>query len=181
VTVTSSGDDLDLIASLLPPPNTPEEQQQAEDEDDELRHICLLVIRLTWAQAQSQLESLEQELELLLNAPPVEPEPRDPRDQGDISWRLDPSIPRGGPDGKGPLMDSSGRVSLPISSRAWWRTNSVCVKPLRPFTILPGSTSSERSRMQAEVFRPDHRLPTMTMDDYLEEEERRGNVITGGG
>lgn len=54
-------------------------------------------------------------------------------------------------------------------------------QPLRPFTILPGSSSSTRSRMQAEVFRPDHRLPTMTMDEYLEEESRRGNIITGGG
>lgn len=53
-------------------------------------------------------------------------------------------------------------------------------QPIRPFTILPSGTI-ERTRLQAEVFRPDHRLPTMTIDEYLEEERRRGNIITGGG
>lgn len=40
---------------------------------------------------------------------------------------------------------------------------------------------SERERLQSEVFRASHRLPTMTIDEYLAEEQRRGNIITGGG
>jgi immunoglobulin-binding protein 1 len=31
------------------------------------------------------------------------------------------------------------------------------------------------------VFRPDHSLPTMTIDEYLAEEKRRGGIIDGGG
>ncbi len=49
-------------------------------------------------------------------------------------------------------------------------------KPLQPFTLL-----DNRQRLQQGVFRPDHSLPTMTIDEYLEEEKRRGGMIEGGG
>lgn len=51
-------------------------------------------------------------------------------------------------------------------------------RPLRPFTILPSNVSG-RTRLQQEVFRPDYRLPTMTIDEYLAE-ERPTNIIRGG-
>lgn len=35
--------------------------------------------------------------------------------------------------------------------------------------------------MQQGVFRPDHSLPTMTIDEYLAEEMKRGGMIDGGG
>lgn len=54
------------------------------------------------------------------------------------------------------------------------------MQPLRPFTILP-SGAGERARLQAQVFGPGHRLPTMSIDEYLEVERQRGNIITGGG
>lgn len=54
------------------------------------------------------------------------------------------------------------------------------LQPLRPFTILP-SNAAERARLQAEVFGPGYNLPTMSMDEYLEIEKQRGNIITGGG
>lgn len=53
---------------------------------------------------------------------------------------------------------------------------SVDGKPLRPFTIL-----GSREEMRKGVFRAGHNLPTMTIDEYLEEERRRGNIIEGGG
>ena len=46
--------------------------------------------------------------------------------------------------------------------------------------MLP-SNAADRARLQAEVFRPDHRLPTMSIDEYLEIEQQRGNIISGGG
>jgi immunoglobulin-binding protein 1 len=49
-------------------------------------------------------------------------------------------------------------------------------KPLQPFTI-----TSKRSQLRQGVFRPGHTLPTMTIEDYLEEEKRRGGIIDGGG
>lgn len=49
-------------------------------------------------------------------------------------------------------------------------------KPLQPFTLL-----DHRQRVRNGVFRPDHSLPTMTIDEYLAEEKRRGGMIDGGG
>jgi immunoglobulin-binding protein 1 len=47
---------------------------------------------------------------------------------------------------------------------------------MRPFTLL-----DTRQNLKKNVFRPDHSLPTMTIDEYLEEEKRRGGIIEGGG
>jgi len=54
-------------------------------------------------------------------------------------------------------------------------------KPLQPFTILPSGTSDDRTRLRSQVFQADHRLPTMSIDEYLEIEQQRGNILTGGG
>ena len=35
--------------------------------------------------------------------------------------------------------------------------------------------------MRRGVFGPDHSLPTMSIDEYLEEERKRGGMIEGGG
>jgi immunoglobulin-binding protein 1 len=54
------------------------------------------------------------------------------------------------------------------------------VKPLRTFTLLP-SGASDRARLQAKVFGPGHNLPTMSIDEYLEIERRRGTIVIDGG
>ncbi|PPQ63051.1 hypothetical protein CVT24_005906 [Panaeolus cyanescens] len=160
--------DFDLIASLLS-----HDSEKGDDEDpyseaeEVLRETVLILLRLNYAHACTQLQNAEQEIALLKNAPP-EPENEPPKDdtrekrkqEERNDWRLDIPV-AGGPDGKGPLMDSAGR-------------------PLRPFTILP-SDAGERARLQAQVFGPDYRLPTMSIDEYLEIEGQRGNIITGGG
>ncbi|TNY23695.1 TAP42-like protein [Rhodotorula diobovata] len=76
-------------------------------------------------------------------------------------WRLD-VLP--GRDGTGPVLSPGGKV-------------------LRPFTILPSSSSQldTRVRLQSEVFRESWRLPTMTIDEYLAGEEAAGRVLQGGG
>jgi len=55
------------------------------------------------------------------------------------------------------------------------------VQPLQPFTILPSGAGGDRARLREQVFQPDHRLPTMSIDEYLEIERQRGNILTGGG
>lgn len=161
----------DLIASLLPAPSEGKEAKESDTETDEiLRETTLILLRLLYAQAQGQLEGLQQEEELLKMAPPspeirggsLEQDERVRRREEEASmWRLDAPRPSGGPDGKGPLLDSSGRI-------------------LRPFTILP-SDAGERQRLQAEVFGPSHNLPTMSIDEYLQIEKDSGRIITGGG
>lgn len=83
-------------------------------------------------------------------------------DSDELSWRLD-KVALTKDD---PLLSPSGQV-------------------LRPFTILPSSKSASqldtRLRLQSEVFRSGHRLPTMTIDEYLHQQQEMGNVLQGGG
>ena len=37
-----------------------------------------------------------------------------------------------------------------------------------------------RADLARGVFRPGHNLPTMSIDEYLEEERRRGGILEGG-
>ncbi|THH17538.1 hypothetical protein EW146_g3311 [Bondarzewia mesenterica] len=74
---------------------------------------------------------------------------------------------------------SRGRVKISRGRESGLETR--CDKePLQPFTILP-SSGSDRARLKSQVFQADHRLPTMSIDEYLEIEQQRGNIITGGG
>lgn len=70
-----------------------------------------------------------------------------------------------------------GKYIIIFLIRSWF---SQGLQPLRPFTILP-SDAADRARLQAQVFGPGHRLPTMSIDEYLQIERERGNIITGGG
>lgn len=156
---SEDADEFALIRSIL---KVPSGSVGEEEDDDNLRTLSLMVIKLYHAQAFAQLRSMEEELQLLRQAQRTQnPYDSGHADDSDDTWRLD-QPGRGGLSNDGPLMDSSG-------------------KPLRPFTILPSTATAERARLRSEVFRPDHRLPTMTIDEYLEEEKRRGNIISGGG
>ena len=109
----------------------------------------------------------EKRLKLLLAMAPPTPAPTQSngatsdtrekeRNPDNYSERLDtPSLLAA--SNKGPLLSAQG-------------------KPLRPFTLL-----DKRTQLQAGVFRPDHSLPTMSIDEYLEEERKRGGIIECGG
>lgn len=102
-------------------------------------------------------------LSAMRNVPPLpQQQTDDPRERSNLgganySDRLDPSLSQllGG-SRNGPLLNSKGR-------------------PMQPFTLL-----DRRSQLQQGVFRSGHNLPTMTIDEYLEEEKRRGNILQGG-
>ncbi|KAJ3306625.1 hypothetical protein HDV03_004765 [Kappamyces sp. JEL0829] len=51
-------------------------------------------------------------------------------------------------------------------------------KPLRPFMIT--TEHNKRMEIQNGVFRYGHNLPTMTIEEYLDREMERGNVLSGG-
>lgn len=137
-------------------------QRLSTDIDNDLevlRELQLENITLCIHKTFDTLESIAQELRLVELAPPVfagEP-PADQYGRPDTySERLDgPLTQRAGRGG--PILDPSG-------------------KPLQPFTLL-----DKRTQLQQGVFRPDHNLPTMTIDEYLAEERRRGGIIEGGG
>ncbi|KAF1924297.1 type 2A phosphatase-associated protein 42 [Didymella exigua CBS 183.55] len=136
----------------------------AEQDDQVVRDLNLTNIAFMVHQTFQSLESLAQELHIISLAPPAPPpgqsaRPQDGREDGrnkdGYSERLDGQV--GGLGYSGPILSSDG-------------------KPMRPFTLL-----DNRQTLKKNVFRPDHSLPTMTIDEYLEEEKRRGGIIEGGG
>lgn len=138
-----------------------------QSDDEDVRKLYLAELNLYTHETFQSLDLLSQELSMLSairNAPPSPDEsyPNDPRRRNNTdrnySDRLDPPLSQLLQGGRsGPILNRQG-------------------KPMQPFTLL-----DRRTQLQQGVFRPGHNLPTMTIDEYLEEEKRRGNVIEGGG
>ncbi|KAF1846745.1 type 2A phosphatase-associated protein 42 [Cucurbitaria berberidis CBS 394.84] len=136
----------------------------AEQDDQVVRELNLTNLAFITHQTFQTLESIAQELHIISLAPPTPtydqngPTPdgrQDGRNKDKYSERLDGQL--AGLRYSGPILSSDG-------------------KPMRPFTLL-----DSRQTLTKNVFRPDHSLPTMTIDEYLEEEKRRGGMIEGGG
>ena len=142
----------------------------AQTGDEELvREVHLANLAFCIHTTFNSLDSLNRELDLLAQAPP---DPSVPADNNTVAndarhhqreEAFDPTLRLDGPlrqgiGNTGPLLSKNG-------------------KPLQPFTLLG---SNARSEMARGVFRPGHNLPTMSIDEYLEEERRRGNIIEGG-
>lgn len=138
------------------------------NDDGAARQLFLAEVAYCTHHCFASLESIAQELHILALAPPptpqdaAEPPPDDARRRtagfnSPYSERLDAPLNHMSAGLRGPLIDKQG-------------------KPLRPFTLTP-----KRQEFANGVFRPDHSLPTMSIDEYLEEEQRRGGMISGGG
>jgi len=139
-------------------------------DDEDLRSLYTSQIQLSVMQSLQVLEGIALEIDILGKAPSEdevrlqekrrqqEADERARRRKGDESYsdRVDPSNIFTKANGR-PLLSSDG-------------------KPLRPFTLL-----GNREMLKGQVFGPGHRLPTMTIDEYLDEEKRRGNILSGGG
>ncbi|KAI0022345.1 TAP42-like family protein [Xylariomycetidae sp. FL0641] len=141
-----------------------------EDGGDEeaVRELYLANINLCTHQTFQALEGINREMEVLAQAPvPLMPQTttveEDERRRSEIggkdtySERLDTPLRKLHAGFDGPLLSKEGR-------------------PLRPFTL-----TADRQEIAKGVFRPGHNLPTMSIDEYLDEERRRGNIIEGGG
>ena len=101
-------------------PSEHEEELDAEIEDA-LREATLVLLCLFYTQAHSRMDNMEQELDLLRNAPapsrrPEEDVTREQRRAVDENmWRVDTPQPIvNGFDGKGSLLDSSGKVRFTL-------------------------------------------------------------------
>ncbi|KAG4429772.1 hypothetical protein IFR05_014750 [Cadophora sp. M221] len=139
-----------------------------QNDDDAVRELQLTNITLCTHKTFQSLESLNLEEQILAMAPPPRPDGPESlehdyrermglRDKDDVSEdRLDRRDMLSAAN-KGPILSAGG-------------------KPLRPFTLL-----DSRQTVKAGVFRSGHNLPTMTIDEYLEEERARGGIIEGGG
>jgi immunoglobulin-binding protein 1 len=131
-----------------------------------LRELYVAEINFDVHQTFQSLDMISQELSILSmiqQAPPISTE----GSVNDERRRQKSDGYSERPDGPG-TMGGLGRRGGPLLSSSG--------KPLQPFTLL-----NKRSELQRGVFRAGHNLPTMTMDEYLEEERRRGGIIDGGG
>lgn len=128
-----------------------------EHGDEELvREVHLTSIEFAIHNTFQALDSLNRELPLLRSAPsPTATPSNSGEDPTDTSFRLDQPLSRMRPGG--PILGPKG-------------------EPLQPFTIV-----GSRADIARGVFRPGHNLPTMSIDEYLEEERARGGIIEGGG
>ncbi|KAI1817968.1 TAP42-like family protein [Poronia punctata] len=136
-------------------------------DDEAVRELYLANVALCIHQTFQSLEGINREMEVIAQAPiplfpqitTVEEDERRRKESianDDYSEKLDAPF-RLQSGFKGPLLSKEG-------------------KPLRPFTLV-----GNRQELQRGVFRPGHNLPTMSIDEYLEEEKRRGGIIEGGG
>ncbi|KAM7213592.1 TAP42-like protein [Rhypophila decipiens] len=136
-------------------------------DEEAVRDVYLANINYTTHMTFQSLESMNRELDMLSMAPePLLPfsrpensdDPRDrAREEANEAARLDMPLRRLQSALGGPLLSKQG-------------------KPLQPFTLV-----GSRQELAKGVFRPGHNLPTMSIDEYLDEERRRGGIIEGGG
>ncbi|KAF7591233.1 hypothetical protein BBP40_001838 [Aspergillus hancockii] len=142
-------------------------QSRLQTDDEDVRQLYIAEIKLYLHQTFQSLDLLSQELSMLSairnsvptpdQIPPEDSRRRREAQESEYSERLDPPISQLLQGGKfGPILSKEG-------------------KPMQPFTLL-----DRRTQLQQGVFRSGHNLPTMTIDEYLEEEKRRGGVVQGG-
>ncbi|EAW13046.1 IGBP1/TAP42 family protein [Aspergillus clavatus NRRL 1] len=142
-------------------------QGRLQSDEDDVRQLYLAEINLFTHEAFQSMDLVSQELSMLSairrNPPNPEQLPHsDPRRRNDdphsgYSERLDAPLSQ---------LLQGGRLRPLLSKEG---------KPLQPFTLL-----DRRTQLQQGVFRSGHNLPTMTIDEYLEEERKRGGIIEGG-
>ncbi|KAI8580727.1 hypothetical protein K450DRAFT_235661 [Umbelopsis ramanniana AG] len=123
------------------------------DVEDIERDLVMSLVQFQIIKSLEHLQSIDQEYVMVLEMEKM----RERAARGDTSDQRSPQ-PRIDPrNATGPLLSKTGT-------------------PLRPFII-----TSKRQELKDQVFRPGWALPTMTIDEYLQQEEERGNHIKGGG
>lgn len=132
--------------------------------EEDVRSYHKATLRLAIMKTIQELEMIRLEQELLAKAPPVGEYPLAQGEEEDMRSRGTKN------DGYSEKLDS---IPNSIKGGALLSKDG---KPLRPFTLV-----DKRQQVKDGVFRPGHNLPTMTIDEYLQEERRRGGIIEGGG
>ncbi|ORZ34658.1 TAP42-like protein, partial [Catenaria anguillulae PL171] len=137
------------------------------DDDEVLSRDFVKLLMTHWVdKAKDELEMVRDELpmvERMIQATEAaaasagvdggrDPQRNRGRNEDDLASRLDGVRLGGAPAGNG-LLDAQGR-------------------PMRPFTLV-----SQRAIEQGKVFRPSHRLPTMSIEEYIDAEMERGGIL----
>lgn len=146
------------------------ERYTDNDADDTLRNLQIGRLQGLAFKALQALESLAMEQDLLARFPT-------PPSQLHQQHRAPQPFDKG----------YTERVESPVAAANLSSTNKAPLlnptgKIMRPFTILPGAApAATRRDIQSRVQGTGQHLPTMTVEEYLDEEVRRGGIIEGGG
>ncbi|AOW00457.1 TAP42-like protein [Yarrowia lipolytica] len=140
-------------------------------DEDEVRDLRKEELKLYTLKSLNTLEMLSMEVQMLARAP-SRPEPpidlmrraqaeqdQDGRERQieDVTGYTDKLEKNPLTEAGRPILDSMGKIN-------------------RPFKLV-----STRQQLQSKVRGTGQYLPTMSVEDYLEEEKRRGGIIEGGG
>ncbi|KAF9575834.1 hypothetical protein EC968_001622 [Mortierella alpina] len=136
------------------------EGELSSEVEDQYRDFVLLHLQYAIFQTMEQLVSIQQEIPMLQQM--LERKAAEGSSDNRSSNRSNDDSRDGRVDDSriwnatGPLMDPNGR-------------------PLRPFVI-----TNKKTEMMKGVFRPGHSLPTMSIEEYIDQEIERGNFLSGG-
>ena len=185
--------------------NNDEDDDDDEDDDEdeeEARKLYMAQIGYSVHMAFQGLDGINVEDDMLANAPAPQSNGSVRGGSGSTAGGLGDNRQRSGrgiDDALSERIDQLGlhngaslqrlQESLGAGAPTWAGTRGGPLltkegRPKQPFTITAGSNmgiGNNRAQMAKNVFRPGHNLPTMSIDEYLDEEFRRGNVIEGGG
>ncbi|KAK3821603.1 MAG: TAP42-like protein [Benniella sp.] len=137
------------------------EGELSSELEDKYRDFVLLYLQHAIFQTMEELVAIQREIPMVkeMQERRAAQGSRDNRtsdrsreDDGDARVDTRPA----GWDASGPLLDPKGKVR-------------------RPFVI-----TNQRAEIMQGVFRPGHSLPTMTVEEYLQQEMERGNFLSGG-
>ncbi|KAJ1934107.1 Type 2A phosphatase-associated protein 42 [Linderina macrospora] len=134
----------------------------SDDTDEAEREYAVKLIRLKIQQVIDDLSMLESELDMArqMEQRRADPDRRQNEEERSKEWRLDPQTYRVNP--------ATGQPNRPVFNAKG--------QPMQPFVL-----TNDRQKIKDSVFRPGWALPTMTVDQYLQQEQERGNIISGGG
>ncbi|PIA19122.1 TAP42-like protein [Coemansia reversa NRRL 1564] len=138
---------------------------EVEDMEEVEREYAVKLLVLKIHQVTDDMEMLEKEIEMAKQMEMMRRADSDSRrPDGDSESKKDSNEWR---------LDSRSYQSDPRDARPMFNNKG---QPTRPFVL-----TNERQRIKDGVFRPGWALPTMTVDEYLQQEQERGNIISGGG
>ncbi|KAJ3044702.1 hypothetical protein HDV00_001106 [Rhizophlyctis rosea] len=124
--------------------------------DEELdRDLLLTTLDLFIQKVIDSLKSIADEESMLQQA--MQMELHRSKEGSDTSNRVEVRQPHRRVNPNGPILAPDG-------------------KALRPFVLL-----SQREAVRQQVFGPSHNLPTMTIEQYLDNQIAQGNFLQGGG
>ncbi|CAG8459055.1 2441_t:CDS:2 [Paraglomus brasilianum] len=124
-----------------------------EDREDFDRKHVLKLIELFVQKSIDELRAIMNEIEMVIIMQKMQEQQRN----GQTDDRVNVHQPQRATGSNGSLLDKDG-------------------KPQRPFVL-----TSKREEIKNSLWRPHWSLPTMSIDEYLQLEAQRGNIISGGG